>query len=467
MQLVRAGQRDFVILERSDGIAGTWYDNRYPGAACDVPSHLYCFSFAPNPDWSRKFSPQPEIERYFQRCVETFGLGPHLRLGTEVAGARFDEAAGLWRVRTAAGEELACEVLICGTGQLNRPAIPALPGLATFAGRAFHSARWDGAHALAGRSVAVIGTGASAVQIVPAIAPVAQRLVLFQRSPGYVVQRKDRAYRRWERWMFRHVPFVRRLYRAWIYLSLDARFAAFKPGSVMARLFRWVALRNLRQSVSDPALRAKLTPDYPIGCKRILIADDYYQALVRPNVAVVTDAIERIAPGGVVTAGGVEHAVDTLIFATGFDTTSFLAPMEITGRGGESLTERWRAGAEAHLGITVAGFPNLFLLYGPNTNLGHNSILFMIECQTSYIVRCLAALDARGARSLEVRPDVMTRSNAQLQRDLARTAWAADCHNWYKLAGGKITNNWSGRTSYYWWRTRSPDLREFEITSTR
>jgi cation diffusion facilitator CzcD-associated flavoprotein CzcO len=463
MQLVRAGHRDFTILERSDGVAGTWHDNRYPGAACDVPSHLYCFSFAPNGDWSRKFSQQPEIERYFQNCVERFGLAPHLRLGTEVAGATYDDAARVWRIRTAAGEEVVCDVLVTGTGQLNRPAIPAIPGLDTFAGRAFHSARWDPAFDLAGRTVAVIGTGASAVQIVPAIAPRARELTLFQRSPGYVIARNDRAYRRWERWMFRTVPFARRLYRAYIYWSLEARFTAMRQGSLMARLIRWMALRNLRSIVSDPVLRQKLTPDYPVGCKRILIADDYYQALVRPNVRVVTDAIARIAPDGVVTADGAHHACDTLVFATGFESTHFLAPMEIVGKGGETLAARWRTGAEAHLGITVAGFPNLFLLYGPNTNLGHNSILFMIECQTRYVLRCLAALDANHARSLEVRRDAMARSNEQLQRDLARTAWAADCHSWYKTADGKVTNNWAGRTIQYWWRTRAPDLDEFEL----
>jgi cation diffusion facilitator CzcD-associated flavoprotein CzcO len=459
MQLARAGHREFTIVERSDGIAGTWHDNRYPGAACDVPSHLYCFSFAPNPDWRRKFAPQPEIEAYLRRCADELGLAPHLRLGTEVLGARFVD--GRWRIATSRGE-LVADVLVCSTGQLNRPSIPALPGLDTFAGRRFHSARWDTARDVRGEDVVVIGSGASSVQIVPEIAPLAKHLTLMQRSPNYVIPRNDRAYRDWERWLFRRAPALRKLYRGYIWCSLEARFTALHRDSLMGKLVRWGALKHLADSVVDPELRAKLTPDYPLGCKRILISDDWYPALVRDNVSVVTSPIARIEPRAVVTADGASHPADTIVFATGFETTSFLAPMEIVANG-VPLTDAWRRGAEAHHGIAVAGFPNLFLTYGPNTNLGHNSILLMIECQVDYILQCLRELDRRGAHHIEVRRDAMARSNAELQRQLADTVWVADCHNWYKNADGRVTNNWSGRTLSYWWRTRAPNFADYDI----
>jgi cation diffusion facilitator CzcD-associated flavoprotein CzcO len=462
MRLARAGMRDFTILERSSDIGGTWHDNRYPGAACDVPSHLYCFSFAPNPDWQHRFARQEEIARYFKRCVEQHELAPHLQLGTEVSGARFDEAAGVWRIQTSRGEQ-AAHVLISGTGQLNRPRIPALPGQDTFAGTSFHSARWNAAYDLTGKRVVVIGNGASAVQFVPEIAPRVQQLTVMQRSPSYVVARKDRAYRGWETWLFRNVPFVRRMYRAGIYWGLEARFTALFQGSVMGKIVTWMALRHMRKQVADPALRAKLTPDYPIGCKRVVISDDWYPTLQRQNVTLETSALERVTRDSVVTANGVSHPADAIIYATGFETTSFLAPMQIVGRGGVSLTDAWRGGAEAHRGIAVSGFPNLFLLYGPNTNLGHNSILFMLECQVHYVLRCIAELGRRGARWLDVKREAMSRSNEELQQALARTTWAGGCQSWYKTADGKITNNWSGRTTQYWWRTRSPDFDEFEI----
>jgi cation diffusion facilitator CzcD-associated flavoprotein CzcO len=461
MRLKRAGYTDLTIVERSRGVGGTWHDNRYPGAGCDVPSHLYCFSFAPKPDWQHKFARQPEIERYFNECVERAGLAPHLQLDTEVQGA--DLVDDTWRIRTSRGE-LTADVLISGTGQLNRPRMPALPGLDTFAGTAFHSARWPEHFDPRGKRVVVIGNGASAAQIVPAIAPDVAQLTVLQRTPSYVFPRKDRAYRAVEKWLFRYVPGWRRLYRSWIYWSLDSRFSGLFQGSTIGKLVRWLTLRHLRAQIADPALRAKLTPDYPIGCKRIVISDDWYPALARDNVSLVTSPIERVTADAVVTADGVAHPADALIFATGFESTSFLAPMQITGKEGRTLASAWQTGAEAHLGIHVAGFPNLFLLYGPNTNLGHSSILFMIECQVRYVLRCLAELARRNARNIDVRPEAMARSNAELQQELARTAWAADCHNWYKTDAGKITNNWSGRTTAYWWATRRPRFDELEIS---
>jgi cation diffusion facilitator CzcD-associated flavoprotein CzcO len=446
-----------VLFERSRELGGTWHDNVYPGAGCDVPSHLYCFSFAPG-DWPRRFSLQRDIQHYFARVADEHALAPHLQLGTEVTSARFVDDG--WRVTTSAGEHTV-DAVVTATGQLNRPHIPALPGIEAFTGARFHSARWDHSCDLTG-DVVVVGCGASAIQFVPQIAPHARSVTILQRSPPYVVARKDRAYRRWERWILRNVPLVRRWYRALIYWGLESRFPALRTNSWMSRLTRWMALRHLRAGIADPALRAALTPDYPIGCKRILISDDWYPTLARPNVRVVTSPIAGITADAVVTADGAPHRADALIYATGFESQSFVAPIEIVGPHG-TLADAWRGGAEAHRGITVAGFPNLFLLYGPNTNLGHNSILFMLECQVRYVAKCLDELVRRGARWLDVRREVMARYNAALQQRIAGTAWTAGCGSWYTAADGKVTNNWSSRTINYWWQNRRPDFSEFDV----
>lgn len=463
IRLRQAGIRSFTIFEKSQRVGGTWFENSYPGAGCDVPSHLYCYSFEPNPDWSRKYSEQPEILRYLEHCADKYGLRPHLRLGVEIVSLHYDEGVRLWRLRTRAGEEITANVVISGTGQLNRPHIPDLEGLETFGGSWFHSARWNHDLHLAGRDVAVVGNGASAIQFIPRIAPAARKVSIFQRTANWIVPRNDRAYGEREKWVFRHLPLVLRLYRLFLYLMLEVRFFGFIRETWITRKLRQVASDSMRSLVDDERLRAALTPDYPPGCKRVLISDDYYQALTRPNVEVVTTAIERIVPDGIVTTDGTHHPADTLIFATGFETTSFLAPMEITGAGGRSLAEAWHDGAEAYLGVAVAGFPNLFLLYGPNTNLGHNSILFMIECQVGYVLRCLEMMRERNGRQLEVHPGAMAAYNRKLQNDLAHTTWAAGCTSWYKTASGKITNNWSGLTLDYWRRTRRPEPDAFDV----
>ena len=463
--LKRAGFDAFTIYEKSDRLGGTWYENSYPGAGCDVPSHLYCFSFEPNPDWSRKFSLQPEIQRYLHHCATKYGVLPHVRFGTEIAGARFDAAAGVWRIRTRAGEEIAATVLVSGTGQLNRPFVPAIPGLDDFQGVRFHSARWRHDQDLRGKRVAVIGNGASAVQFIPPVAAVAKRVNVFQRTANWVIPRNDRAYRGVEKALFRYVPMLLKLYRWLIYLQLEVRFFAFFKGSWLGGRIQQAATEYLHSLIADPALREKLTPDYPVGCKRILISDDYYQALARPNVDVVTSPITRVTRDGVVTADGVHHPADTLILATGFQATSFLAPMQIEGLGGKKLEEVWRGGAEAHLGLTVAGFPNFFMMYGPNTNLGHNSIIFMIECQVNYAVRCIQELSRKGLAYLDVKPEAMRTYNEGVQAELAKSAWAAGCKSWYKTASGKVTNNWSNFTVAYWWRTRRPDFSQFKAVS--
>ncbi len=466
IQLLKAGISSFTILEKSDRVGGTWYENQYPGAACDVPSHFYCYSFEPNPDWSRKFSGQAEIQRYLQRCAEKYQVLPHIRFGTEAASASFDERAGMWRVRTNNGEELTANVLVSGVGQLNRPHVPDLPGLSDFEGVSFHSARWQHAHDLTGKNVAVIGNGASAIQFIPPVAKIAKQLTIFQRSANWVVPRGDYAYSERAKRIFRSYPWLLKLYRWYFYWQLEKNFLAFGGEGRIARTFEKGARAWLESAIPDPKLREALTPDYRVGCKRILIDDDFYPALARPNVAVETSEISRITRDGIETKNGVTHPVDAIILATGFATTTFLAPMQIEGVGGLKLEELWGPGAEAHLGLCVSGFPNFFMMYGPNTNLGHNSIIFMLECQTNYIVDCLRQMRERGLAAIDVRRSAMQDFNAKLQRELAGTVWARTDHSWYKTKSGRITNNWSGSTLRYWWETRRADLNAYAAVSS-
>ncbi|WP_018657781.1 flavin-containing monooxygenase [Actinomadura flavalba] len=458
--LKRAGIDDVLVLEKASGLGGTWRDNTYPGAACDVPSHLYSFSFAPEHGWSRRFSEQPEILRYLERVAREHGVLPHIRFGTEVRGARYDADAALWHVDTDAGQ-VDARVLISACGQLNRPALPAIEGRDTFTGPSFHSARWDHGADLAGKRVAVLGTGASAVQIVPEIARTAAHVDLYQRSAPYVIAKPDRRYPGWTRALLRAVPPVQALSRARDYAQYESRALAFiqypKLMKVMERRFH----RTLAGQVADPGLRAVLTPGYPMGCKRILISNDYYPALTRPDVDVVTAPIERIVPDGVVTRDGIRRPADVLIHATGFAASGFLAPMRITGRDGRELREVWRDGAEAHLGITVHGFPNLFLLYGPYTNLGHNSIIYMLESQFRYVLGALTAMRRHGLEWIEVRADAQRAFGRRMQDRLRTTIFAAGCESWYQTSDGKVVNNWPGFTFAYRRATRRPDPRHF------
>jgi cation diffusion facilitator CzcD-associated flavoprotein CzcO len=463
IQLRAAGIETFTIFERSDGVGGTWRDNTYPGAGCDVPSHLYSFSFAPKVDWTRRYAFQPEILGYFEGLVERCGLGPHLRLGTEVVSATWDDTTSTWTVGLADGSSETADVVISGLGQLNRPYVPDVPGLGGFGGAWFHSARWDHGHDLRGERVAVIGIGASAIQFVPQVAKEARQLVLFQRSSNYVAPKKDRPFRPWERWMLANVPGVERAYRESIYWRLEARFAIMRRGSRLGRLLRGRFEEQLRPLVSPRLSEEALIPDYPPGCKRILIADDWYPTLLRPNVSVVTDDVARITPTGVVDGAGREWPVDTIIFGTGFRTTEFLAPLRIQGRGGAELNEAWAGGARAYLGVSVPRFPNLFLLYGPNTNLGHNSILFMIEQQVAYTLSMLAVAMERGAAAVDVRPGAAERFDSEVQTAASGTVWAEDCHSWYKTEDGRITNNWVDHTTTYRALLAQPDLSDWEL----
>jgi cation diffusion facilitator CzcD-associated flavoprotein CzcO len=457
IRLRDAGIDTFTIYEKSDGVGGTWRDNTYPGAACDVPSHLYSFSFASKRDWTRKFARQPEILGYFESLVERFELGPHLRFGTEITEAHYEDSTGTWTLRTAGSEgepdgTIVADVVVSGLGQLNRPYIPDIPGLDAFVesgGTVFHSARWDHDHDLTGERVGVIGIGASAIQFVPPVTEQAGHTTLFQRSSNYVGPRNDRAFTPTEHRIFEHVPGAQRLYRESIYWRFEARFNAMRKDSRLGRWMQGQFHKQLQPLISERLTEEALLPDYPLGCKRILIADDWYPAIMRPDVDVVTAGVDRIEDGVVVTVDGERHPVDTLIFGTGFRSTEFLSPLKITGRQGRDLNEVWADGARAFLGLAVPGFPNLFMLYGPNTNLGHNSILFMIEQQVGYTLRLIEEKVLLGLRSVEVTEEAHSRCDTEIQAAAAQTVWAEGCHSWYKTEDGRITNNWTDHTTVY------------------
>ncbi len=462
IELKKRGRHSLVILEKADQVGGAWRDNTYPGAACDVPSHLYSFSFARKFDWSRRFAPQAEILDYLKRCARDHDLERHLRLGTEVRAARFDEDAGLWRIETDQGE-LTARALITATGQLNRPAWPRVPGLERFQGPVFHSARWDHGVDLAGKTVAVVGTGASAIQFVPEVAKQARQVKLFQRSAAYVIPKPDRPYSPLEQRLMARLPWLQTLDRARVYAQNETRVLGFTALQGVMKVYQWLFQRYLRRTISDPALREKLTPDYPMGCKRILISNDYFQAIERFGIEVRTGGVAAVDETGLVDADGQHHDADVLIFGTGFQATDFLAPMTIRGRQGRDLNEAWRDGAEAYLGITVHGFPNLFMLYGPNTNLGHNSIVYMLESQIAYVLSALEEMERPGVGGLEVNAEVQDRFNRDIQTRLRDSVWGQGCDSWYKTESGTNTNNWPGFTFRYRRRTRRLDPRDYEL----
>jgi len=457
------GHDDIVIFEKADGVGGVWRENEYPGAECDVPSHLYSFSFAMKPDWSRRFAGQQEILAYLEDCADRLDVRRHIRFHTEVLSAAFDDDAGQWVLELSGGRRHRADVLIAATGQLSRPAYPRIDGLDDFAGEMFHSATWDHDYDLNGKRVAVIGTGASAVQFVPHVAAKAAEVELFQRSAPHVLPKPDYPYARGAVHAFRTVPGLLRASRWATYATLEPRALAFMGFNRLIKPYEKRYERMMNRQVVDPDLRAKLTPTDPMGCKRILMSNDYYPALTRPNVDVVTESIERIEPNGVVTADGELHEVDAIILGTGFAATEFLAPMTITGSGGVDLNDEWRDGAHAYLGLSVSGFPNFFMLYGPNTNLSHNSIVYMLESQFSYVTGAVDALARSGARSMSVRRDVQSQFNDTLQNRLAKSVWADGCHGWYTTADGKNTQNWPGFTFAYRKATKAFDVDRYDV----
>ncbi|MCV7251632.1 NAD(P)/FAD-dependent oxidoreductase [Mycobacterium hackensackense] len=458
--------QDFLILEKADEVGGTWRDNTYPGCACDIPSHMYSFSFEPKSDWTHMWSFQPEIFDYLKGVTAKHGLRRHIRFNTHVDRAHWDEGDARWHVFDKSGQEFIAQFLISGAGGLHIPSIPEVEGADTFAGAMFHSAQWDHSVDLAGKRVAVIGTGASAIQIVPAIIDQVAGLDLYQRTPAWVMPRPNNAFPQWIRKLFTYVPGTRALMRAGIYwIHEGVGFAMTKQPRLLKigeLLGRW----NINRSIKDPVLRRKLTPSYTAGCKRILNSDTYYRAIADPKADVLTEGIARMTPTGIVTRDGVEHPADVVVWATGFHVTDSYTYVDIKGAGGEDLVDRWNTeGIAAHRGIAVAGMPNLFFLLGPNTALGHNSVVFMIESQIRYVAQAIAAADAAGAKALAPTRRAQDDFNTQLQHDLAGTVFnTGGCQSWYLDAHGVNRTLWSGMTWQYWLATRHFEPAEYEFS---
>jgi cation diffusion facilitator CzcD-associated flavoprotein CzcO len=465
VRLREMGRTDFVILEQADAVGGTWRDNQYPGAACDIQSPLYSFSFMQNPRWSRMYAQQREILAYLNQVTDAYGLRPHIRFGSCVRRAHWNDRRVRWELELADGRCLTGTVLIAGTGGLSQPALPVIPGQDSYQGAVFHTARWNGDFDLAGKSVAVIGTGASAIQVVPAIAPEVASLKLFQRTPPWIIPKPDRAFGPLERQLYAALPSVQRLARSKIYWELEVRVLAFLNPKLMPYA-QQTALEYLEHQVQDPELRAKLTPDYAFGCKRILLSNDYYPALQRGNVELVTEAIERLDARGVITRDGVSRPVDAIVYATGFLVGDVWKPsFEIHGAGGRALHEAWKDGAEAYLGTSVAGFPNFFLITGPNTGIGHNSLVLMIEAHIQYIAGALQVMRERRLASVDVKRAVQDAFNRRLHAKLSRTIWATGgCKSWYQTSAGKIVALWPGSTRTFRKQTERFDLSKYQAT---
>jgi cation diffusion facilitator CzcD-associated flavoprotein CzcO len=462
LELQRNGIRSFEIFEKAARAGGVWRENTYPGAGCDVPSPFYSFSFEPNPKWPQRFAHQEPILEYIERVVDKYELRDRLHLNAEVTAARFEDGRNVWHVM-AEGAAREFDVLVCACGQLSVPAYPQIEGLDAFEGHTFHSAEWDHDHDLTGERIAVVGTGASAIQFVPQIAPRVQRLDLYQRSAPFIMIKPEREYTERHHRMFERFPSLLGAERLGWYL-----FTEYGQTGVTTRprwLKPWLALWrwDLGRQISDPVKRAALTPDYEPGCKRVLFSNNYYEAMARDNVEIVSERIAALTKRGVVSASGVEREVDTVIFATGFAAHGFVAPMQIHGRGGEALSDAWSGGASAYLGITVPRFPNMFLLYGPNTNLGSGSIVYMHESAARYIRQAVELIGREPGTALDLRPQVFASYDAEILERLRQTVWATGCHSWYVDETGRNTNNWPGLMREYRRRTRRLDSDGYEV----
>ncbi|MBA1145987.1 NAD(P)/FAD-dependent oxidoreductase [Ectothiorhodospiraceae bacterium WFHF3C12] len=465
IRLKRRGEDDFLVFDREAGVGGTWRVNHYPGCACDVQSHLYSFSFEPNPDWTRMFAPQQEILDYLRHCAGKYALAPHLRLSTEITRMRWDEQKGLWLFEDDRGQRYSARVVIAGMGGLSRPHYPDIPGLERFTGHMFHSQQWDHDYELSGKRVAVVGTGASAIQFIPQIQPRVARLDVFQRTPQWILPRPDGPIPEARRRRFRRFPLLRWLERKRIYWMLETRVLGFAYKPRLMRLVARLALRHMKRQVHDPSLRRKLTPDYTIGCKRVLMSNDFYPALTRPNVELITDGIERITPRGIVTHAGQEREVDAIIFATGFHATDPVPAGMIEGRRGDDLATLWRDGPQAYKGTTVAGFPNLFIMTGPNTGLGHSSMVYMIESQLDYVMDALDYMRREDIPALDVDPGAQLRYNERLHRRLGGTVWnSGGCSSWYlHPVTGRNPVIWPGFTWQFRRMTRHFDPAAYRL----
>ena len=473
MQLLRQGNNNFTILEKGDDIGGTWRDNEYPGCACDVPSHFYSFSFETRGNWSRVYPPREEIFGYLSELADMYRLRKFTRFNAEVKSATFDEKSQKWTVTLSNGDTLTTDVVVTALGQLNRPKIPEIKGADKFEGRLFHSARWEHDAPISGKKVAVIGNGPSAAQFIPEVAKEADHMTVFQRSPCHVVPRNDKEYGAVSKILF-GFPGFRKFYRGLLYWAIEKNFTVFnevKNARFLIKLFNLpgdltkIIDDHFDDQVKDPEMRKILKPDYPVGCKRVVISDDYYPALLQDNVSVETTGIKQITATGIETQDGTKHEFDTIVYGTGFASTEFLAPLEVTGTDGVQLNEAWKDGAEAYLGISMPHFPNFFMLYGPNTNLGHNSIIFMIECQVNYILDCLKKLDENSAASMNLKQSAMVEYADFLKARMDTSVFVRDCDSWYKNDSGKVTNNWPEFTYVYQEATNQAKSADYEFTA--
>ncbi|MBC7633035.1 NAD(P)/FAD-dependent oxidoreductase [Aeromicrobium sp.] len=445
VELARSGHTDLRLWERADDIGGVWRDNTYPGAGCDVPSPLYSFSYEPNPRWTRRYALQQEIHDYIRTVADKHGITPRVRFGAEVVAASWNESAATWDVTFTDGTTETVDILISAVGQLSRPVLPTIDGIESFSGTSFHSAQWDHSFDATGKRIAVVGAGASAVQLVPHLARDAAELLVFQRSPNFLMPKPDKPYTSVHKALFKIAPLSQRIERGGIWALMEQFARGLDDESRVGRINKSIALKHLRKQVTDPTLRAKLTPDYPIGCKRVLFSNEFYPALAQDNVEVITRAITRVTPTGVIDADGVEHEVDAIIYATGFDSQDFLESIDITGSGGQKLATQWTDGAHAYLGMYVPHFPNLFVTYGPNTNLGGGSIIFMLEAQARHMRQAIDRLEAGSFRTVEVTEEAEEAYDKELLDKLNHSVWA-HCDNWYRHRSGRITSNWPGAT---------------------
>ena len=458
-KLREQGIEDFIILEKSDGVGGTWRHNTYPGAECDIASMLYSFSFAPNPAWDFKWAKQPQILDYLENFAKTRDLYRHVKFGQTVTSAEYHE--GRWTVKTAEGDAYNCQFFISAIGQLHHPATPEFKGKDIFTGPSFHSAEWEHDVDLSGKNVAVIGVGASAAQLIPEVAKIAKRLTVYQRSPNWIINKHDRPYSKAEKWLASKLPFMARLYRGGLWCQGEFIIWPTIKGSKWRRaLIRKLNAMEIKKHVKDPDKRAKLTPDYPVGAKRILLSDKYYAGIGRENVSLETDGIAEIKKGGIQTVGDTLHTHDVIIYATGFHTNPFLKEIDVRGENGADLREHWKSGAFAYLGVTTSGFPNMFMLYGPNTNTGHTSIVYKLEAQFEHILRLI---DKTGAGIVEVDSDAEAAYNLEAQEKLSKLAWAKIEASWYK-DGTRVTNNWHGGSLEFKRRLENPIYEHFTFS---
>ena len=464
VMLKRAGYDNVTAFEKGERVGGVWHHNTYPGAACDIASHLYEYSFAPNPRWSRRYAPQAEIQAYLENVARDNGVLDRIRFSTEVERATWDEDSAKWRVQTSAGEYEA-EVLVTACGQLSVPKVPPLPGLDSFAGPAFHTAEWRHDVELAGKRVAVIGTGCSAIQVVPSIQPIVEHVDVYQRSPGWTFPKMDFAYKERTKRLFERFPLLQRLDRESVFWFMEFGAAAMTDKPWLLGFFRATGRWQINRAIKDPELRAKVTPRDEVGCKRVMLTDDWYPALTKPNVELVTDRIAEVTPSGIRTADGAEHPADVLVFATGFKTHGFVAPMEVSGVGGRTLAEDWGEVPRAYLGLSVPNFPNMFLLYGPNTNGGTGSVIYTIESAVGHLIGALEQMERAQASRIEVRREVAEAFDRELRSALSQTVWHSGCSNWYVDENGNDPNQWPWLWRQYRHRTATIEPGTYELSA--